>query len=307
MALLCGCHPPAARTTPAPAPAAASPAPAPEEPKPHGSGGAAEPIALPHRIVDQAGQSVEEGKLAGRLGAPRVIYVGEEHPNPHHHAAQLEVLERVYAMDKSLAVGFEMLPRTLQGELDAYVKGELDEAAFIDKIAWKKTWGFSFGLYRPLFAFCRAHQLRAVALNVPRELPRAVAHEGTAALPPDQKAQLPQMQPGPAAHRELVREAFGGHPHGRFADAKFERFYQAQLVWDEGMADKIAQEMRDPQAARRMLVFAGDGHVRRFAIPERAARRGAKPYLIIIPVMEDDLADARTDAVADLYWVLETP
>src|SRR5262245_26048555 len=92
---------------PAPAPVAA---PQPEPEQPHGSRGAAVPVALPHRIVDQAAESVEETKLPARLTPARVIYVGEEHPNPHHHAAQLEVLERAYALDPSLAIGFEMLP-----------------------------------------------------------------------------------------------------------------------------------------------------------------------------------------------------
>lgn len=294
LALLSGCAHPLPPVVSAP-----KPEPEPEPEKPHGSRGAAEPIALPHRIVDQSGSSVEESALAARLAPARVIYVGEEHPNPHHHAAQLEVLERAYALDPSLALGFEMLPVTLQPELDAYLSGELDEAAFAEKVDWKKTWGYPYGLYKPLFAFARTHQLKAYALNAPRDLARAVSHD---TLTDEQKKQLPEMQAGPAAHREMVREAFGAHPHGRFAEARFERFYRAQLVWDESMAARVASVLKNH---KRVIVFAGDGHVRRYAVPERAARRGAKPFVLVLPVLESDIKDAIADNAADLYWVLE--
>jgi hypothetical protein len=41
-------------------------------------------------------------------------------------------------------------------------------------------------------------------------------------------------------------------------------------------------------------------------VPERAARRGAAPYLTVLPVWDDEEADARRDRVADVLWVLKT-
>ena len=279
-----------------------------EESAPHGSRGAAEPIALPFHLVDgKSGAPVDDAAFGKRLGAARVVYVAEEHPNPHHHAAQLAVLERAYAIDPSVGLGLEMLPRTLQPALDAFVAGTTDEAAFLAAVDWQKTWGFPFGFYRPLLAFCRAHKLHAYALNAPRAITHTIAFDGQEALTAEQKQQLPKLEPGPSAHRELVREAFGGHPHGKFSDAKFERFYLAQLVWDETMADRAAAALAQPGAPRRLVVVAGEGHVRRFAIPDRAARRGAKPYLTIVPLFASDADDAQKDNVADLLWVLETP
>jgi uncharacterized iron-regulated protein len=281
--------------------------PAPEKEKPHGAAGAQQPIALPHHVVDgKDGATLDEAGLADRLRTARVIYVGEEHTNPHDHAAQLAVLERAYAVDPSVGIGLEMLPRTLQPVLDRYVRGEIDETAFLAEVDWSKTWGYPWGLYRPLIEFCREHKLRAFALNAPRALTKAVAHEGLEALTPELKKDLPELKPGPAAHRELVREAYGGHPHKRFADHRFERFYAAQLVWDETMADRVAAALSGPGAPKRLVVLAGDGHVRRFAIPDRAARRGAQPYIVVLPVLDRDLEDARKDAIADLYWVMDS-
>ncbi len=269
--------------------------------------GAHEPIPLPHRVVDSdSGDELAERNLDDKLRAAKVIYVGEEHPNPHDHAAEVEVLERAYAADPSLGLGMEMLPHSYQGSLDAYVAGTLDEAGFLAAVAWDKTWGYDFGLYKPLLDFCRAHKLPAYALNAPRELAHAVAKLGLDGLTAAQKAELPEMKPGPEMHRELVREAFAQHPHGKFDEAQFERFYAAQLVWDETMADHVAAALKAPGAPARIVVVAGEGHTRSFAVPDRAARRGAAPYLTVLPVLDEDEADARRDRVADVLWVLQT-
>lgn len=286
----------------APAPPAA-PAEAPR----HGDKGATEPIPLPHRVVDgDSGDELADRNLDDKLRAARVIYVGEEHPNPHHHAAEIEVLERAYAADPSVGLGLEMLPRTYQGSLDAYVGGTLDEVGFLAAVAWDKTWGYPWGLYKPLLEFCRAHKLPAYALNAPRGLAHAVAKGGLDGLTPAEKAELPEMQPGPSKHRELVREAFAEHPHGEFDEAKFERFYAAQLVWDETMATSVAAALKAPGAPSHLVVVAGEGHTHSFSIPDRAARRGAAPYLTVLPVLDEDEADARRDRVADILWVLKS-
>src|SRR6185312_1585928 len=273
----------------------------------HGMRGAKQPIALPHRVVDtDSGDELADRNFDDKLRAVKVIDVGEEHPNPHDHAAEIEVLERAYAADPSVGLGMEMLPHTYQGSLDAYVAATLDEAGFLKAVDWENTWGYEWGLYKPLLDFCRAHKLPAYALNAPRTLAHAVAKNGLDGLSAAEKAELPEMVPGPEKHRELVREAFAQHPHGKFDEAMFERFYAAQLVWDETMAQRVAEALKAPGAPARLVVVAGEGHTRSFAIPDRAARRGASPYLTVLPVFEEDEADARRDRAADVLWVLKT-
>jgi uncharacterized iron-regulated protein len=276
-----------------------------EEAREHGAKGATEPIALPYHLVDgKSGQPMDDEELEDKLRAARVIYVGEEHPNPHHHAVEIEVLERVHKLDPSVGLGLEMLPRTLQTELDEFLGGKLDEEKFLDAVDWSNTWRYPWGFYAPLVVFCRDHKLRAVALNAPPSLAHAVAKKGLEGLSDDEKQQLPEMQPGPEAHREQVREAFGAHPHGKFSQSQFERFYAAQLVWDETMATRVADAMKDAAAPHRMVVVAGEGHTVHFAVPDRAARRGATPYLVIVPLFPDDVEDAKKEGAADVLWVL---
>jgi uncharacterized iron-regulated protein len=273
----------------------------------HGARGVDEPVTLPHEVVDGAtGAPLSGEALAARLRAARVIFVGEEHTNPHHHAAEREILEAAYAADPSIGVGLEMLPRSKQAALDEYVRAgsTVDDESFRRAAAWKESWGFSFGFYRPLLAFCRAHGLPAYALNAERALVRAVGRRGVEGLTNDERRALPEMRPGPPSHREMVREAFGAHGDARFRDRAFERFYQAQLVWDETMAESIVAALRAANAPRRLVVFAGERHTRRDAIPPRVARRGVGEILIVLPVAAAEKEAAIADRAGDILWVL---
>jgi uncharacterized iron-regulated protein len=264
----------------------------------HGAKGAHEPFALPYSVIDvESGRELTNEELRDRFRAARVIYVGEQHNNPHDHAVELEVLTR--APDFALAM--EMLPQSMQRTLDDYVAGHMGDADFLAAVDWEHTWGYDFGFYRPLLALCTKRRVHAYALNAPRALAHAVAFHGVENLTPEQKRQLPEMVPGPAEHRELVREAFAQHPHGKFDAAAFERFYAAQLVWDETMAARIAELAR----AERLVVVAGEQHARRFAVPARAARRGVRDQLIILIAFPDEVDDGRREHASDLLWVLK--
>jgi uncharacterized iron-regulated protein len=121
-----------------------------------------------------------------------------------------------------------------------------------------------------------------VALNAPREITRKVAREGLDALTPEERATVPPLDLTVEAHRAFVREAFGAHG-AQMDAAKFERFYTAQVVWDETMAEGVARWLAAAGPGSRMVVVAGNGHVQgRHAIPARAERRGAAPYVSIV-------------------------
>lgn len=262
------------------------------------------PEPRPYEAIDGiTGLPLEAPSLDARLRAARVIFVGEQHDDAAHHAVQVDMLTRLHQLDPSLAVAFEMLPHTAQPALDAFIAGKVDEATFLQQVAWNDTWGFPFGLYRPLLTFARDHALRAYALNAPRALTRALSRGGIESLSPSELQGLPEMVPGPAAHREFARQAFAAHVSRRFSDHAFERFYQAQLAWDETMAAQLARHAQAPGAPSRVLVIAGEGHTRRFAVPLRTSRRGVSPALLVLSVEGEAAEDARKDQVADVLMV----
>jgi uncharacterized iron-regulated protein len=213
----------------------------------------------------------------------RVVYVGEQHDSREDHRAELAIAEGLFARDPSLAIGLEMFERGAQPALDAYVSGTIDEATLLARTDYEHTWGFDYGLLRPIMAWARAHRVRVIGLNAPRALTRAIARGGVAALSPGDRASLPdELVLDHPAHRAMVMAALAEHPG--LAPEQRERFYEAQVAWDEAMGASVAEAL-DAGVARRMVVFAGAMHVRGgLGIPRTAARRGADPYRIVLPL-----------------------
>lgn len=235
------------------------------------------------RFVDaRTGEPVAFEAMVDELARARVIYVGERHDQALDHDVQRRITEALLAREPSIALGFEMFQHPRQAALDAYVAGELDEAQMLEQTEWARRWGFDYAPYRPLVSLGRTHGLPLLALNAPQEVTRAVARGGLEALSETQRAALPDLDLDDAAHRETVLAALRHHPG--MDEATLERFYTAQVIWDETMADRAAAYLARPDARDKLVVFAGTMHVRRPAVPERAARRGATPYAIVLPV-----------------------
>lgn len=291
----------------APAPAPAAPAPAPGADSPHGH--RRPPLALRD---GRSGAPLTREAFGEKLRAARAVFVGEQHNSPSSHQAQLDVLAQLYGIDRDLGLAVEMLPRRLQPQLDAFLAGSLDEDGFLAAVDWPHTWGFSYALYRPLFEFCRVHGLRIYALNAPRELSKAVNQRGIEGLSPAERALLPSGHPWPTPepHRRFIRQIFDGHPSAPGTDpaareAAFERFYSAQLIWDESMAQAVSEALAGKSAPHRLLVLAGVGHVGPFAMPGRATRRGVSPILTVGPIEQGEEALPKDAEAVDAVVVIE--
>ena len=44
-----------------------------------------EAAALPFHVLDRTGHQLDDKTFWDRLAAQQIVYVGKEHPNPHHH------------------------------------------------------------------------------------------------------------------------------------------------------------------------------------------------------------------------------
>src|SRR6185312_14173001 len=89
----------------------------------------------------------------------------------------------------SVVVGLEMVSQDQQSFLDDFRSGKLSQAEF--SAWWKKTWGFDYSIYKPIFDAAQAKNLRIVGLNAPIGLVKIVAKQGLSGLTPEQRATLP--------------------------------------------------------------------------------------------------------------------
>lgn len=265
-----------------------------------GCGGAAqraeETMPLPERPLEivacASGERVEPDAMLDALLAVRAIYVGERHDQAFDHRVQREVIAGIHGRDPSLAIGMEMFQHPFQAPLDAYLAGSCDEPTLLAGTEWRERWNLDFGLYRSILEYARANGVPVIALNARRELTRAIAREGLDALSPELRAELPELDTSDAEHRAMIEEALGGHE--AMDAARLERFYLAQLTWDESMGARAAASMGAPDAPHRIVVLAGRMHVQRgLGIPRRAARRGLEPFRVVLPLTREELAESR--------------
>lgn len=218
----------------------------------------------------------------------KIIYIGERHDQYAHHVAQLNIIKSLYGEGRKVAIGMEMFQKPFQYVIDDYIEGKIDEVEFLRQTEYFKRWGFDYNLYKPIMDFAREKRIPVVALNIDSSVVKKVAQGGIESLAEEERKYLPsQMDFSVKGYRERLKRIFSGHPE--VGGNKFEFFLQAQIIWDEYMAESIdgfLRENRDYQ----MVVLAGSEHVKYgWGIPKRVLRRNGYDYSIILLDEEPDI------------------
>ncbi len=215
-----------------------------------------------------------------------VVYVGEQHERYGDHLVQLEMIKGLRSHHPKLAIGMEMFQRSHQKALDDYVEGLIDEKTFLRESEYFSTWGYNYYLYRDVLHYARSGKIPVAALNVDRDIAKKVAREGIEGLSPEERAGIPgDIDFSDEDYKERLKAIFERHEKDFLktdSEANFQYFYQAQLIWDEGMAESIAGYLtKHPDHC--LVVLAGNGHLAYGSgIPKRVHRRTGKSYAIVL-------------------------
>lgn len=252
------------------------------------SGDAPIPEDLPGPVIDFQ-------QMIDRLTKQRVVLVGERHDRYDHHQNQLAIIRALHQRDPDIAIGMEFFQRPFQAYLDQYVAGEIDQREMLRATEYYRRWKYDFRLYAPILEYAREQGIPIIALNLPPEITGPVGSGDFASLNIEQLDELPEeMDREVPGYEDRLMAIFTGHPvagHG----SNMDRLLEVQLLWDEGMADRAAEFLKD-HPRTRLVVLAGSGHVAYgTGIPDRLARRVEAPMAIV--VNDDGLG--RSPKVAD--------
>jgi uncharacterized iron-regulated protein len=240
-------------------------------------------------LSGRTGRPVGFDRMIEEMMAARIVHVGETHNSMPMHEIEFQVIRGLYARDKHLAIGLEMVPVTLQEALNRWTAGILTKEEFIREIRWYVTWNFNFGYYEKIFDFAREHRLPIYALNAPREVITKIRMRGWDALTDEEKA----LFPGPpdttnVDHRKLIRTVFESSemPHamtGPGLDQVFEGLYRSQSAWDEVMGANAVKAAG--AEGRRLVVCVGSGHLLyNLGLNRRAYEMSKLPFKTVIAV-----------------------
>lgn len=249
-------------------------------------------------ISTKTGKPISFEELIAELIESRVIYVGEQHTDQTHHDIQLKIIEAVFAKTPNMAVGMEMFDRSYQSVLDQWSEGLLDEKTFLRKTHWYANWRYDYALYRNILNFIKDNRIRLVALNIPNCIPPKIREGGVDSLSAEDKKYLPQqIDTSNSAHREYLLKTFKAHQKFFKGSVEFEDYYMAQCVWEDAMAEAIAENLNGDV----MVVLAGNGHIRyKYGIPDRAFRRTHADFRTVYLAGVGGEIDL---AIADFIWV----
>lgn len=240
-------------------------------------------------LSGETGAAVDFERMIRDMMTSRIVHVGETHDSMPMHELQFQVIRALYARDKHLAVGLEMLPVTVQEALNKWTAGVLTKDEFIREIRWYVNWNFNFGYYEKIFDFAQEHRLPIYALNIPREIITKIRMRGWDALSEEEKALIPgNPDVTNQDHRTLIRTVFESSdiPHamkGPGLDAVFEGLYRSQSAWDEVMAANAVRGVESE--GRRVVVCVGSGHLLyNLGLNRRAYEKSKMPFKTVIAV-----------------------
>lgn len=259
----------------------------------------------------QEQQQLTQQQILQELVKADVVYLGETHDSAEDHQAQLEILQALYQQNQKIAIAMEMFQRPFQDVLDQYLAGKITEVQLVEQSEYEKRWGFPWEYYAPILRFAKAHQLPVLALNTPTEVTRKVARNGLESLTATERKYIPifsEIRTDNAEYRQMMQNIYAQHHHvGHGNSMNFERFFTAQVLWDETMAETIAQFLK-ANPDYQVIVLAGKGHiVYGHGIPSRVARRLSnqnhqlvqRSVLFSRPEEEQFRGE---NAIADYFW-----
>lgn len=256
-------------------------------------------VAHPHILAVADGRVIDFSELLSELEDTRVLFVGEQHDHPGHHAMQLELIRALHPR-APLAIGLEMFQAQDQDELNRWTAGQTDVSAF--RQIYQQNWGW-WSLYEPIFSYARRYGIPMVGLNLPRSITQQVAHSGFSSLDQEQLDFLGGITCSvDVSYEDFIRRALGAHGHGSF---DFRNFCEAQLVWDKAMARYLVEYLeRHPD--RRVVVLAGSGHAWKYGIPAQIEALGYRNYRVLLPEIDGRLTRSQaTPLDTDYLWLNE--
>lgn len=275
------------------------------------SGKAAKEVPLTFRVGDivdtHAGTAIPVEVLMEQLSQAKIVYVGETHTNAEDHRVQLEILKKLYEKNPSIILAMEMFPGNVQPTLDRYWTGAISEEEFLKEVKWDKVWGYPFQLYRPIMSLARSRHIRIIALNAPGEIVKKVARTGISSLTPEERLQIAKnFHLDEPKNRARIQAEFNQHEKGGIKD--FETFYEAQLTWEETMAETLAETLGGISEKEQILALIGKGHMTgKLGVPWLTSKRVPNAYKTIAPLPFDYPESVVDPGIADFVWITDKP
>jgi uncharacterized iron-regulated protein len=229
-----------------------------------------------------------------------VLLFGEVHDNRWHHAV------RAYAMgqfEKPTTLIFEHFRADQAAALAPFNTGDLlsptrgSAADLFKALDWDNSGWPDKVMFEPLFEAALRSGAKIAHGDPLRSVVRDVAKRGLAALPAEEVARLKLDQPFPPAMQDALLTELEASHCGLMPKTAFTNMAIAQRYRDAYLAAQVlaAHETGQRETGRRVILFAGNGHVRDSGVPYALSlmKPDVKPAAIQFLEVEDGKNDPR--------------
>jgi uncharacterized iron-regulated protein len=248
----------------------------------------------------------QQAKIVEQLKTARVVYLGETHDRESDRHQQLAIIQALFQHNPRQAIGMEMFQRPAQPLLDLYLAGKITAAQLRQQSEFDKRWGFKWESYAPILEFAKAHKLPVIALNTPTEITRKTARQGLDSLTATELQYIPpiaDIDRSNLTYQQMILASYQQHAGiVPIASKSFDRFYTAQLLWDETMAERVANFAKQ-NPDRQIIAIAGSSHIiYGYGIPDRVIRRMGNSKFVQKTVLLSHDLDPKKSPPADFIW-----
>ena len=184
------------------------------------------------------GQPVAFATMISEIQDADVIFLGEEHDNDVGHRLQLRTIEALFESRPAMILTLEQFEADVQYLVDLYMAGGIDEHQFLEH---SRPWGNYIEHYKPMLEFAKQNGIEVIAANIPRPVARKVAYEGLDAVDEERLA-TPLVWTAEPEYGEFFAKAMGRDAMDP-NDAGLQRWFAAQCVKDEKMAESISRAL----------------------------------------------------------------
>jgi uncharacterized iron-regulated protein len=200
-------------------------------------------------------------EVVQRLREADLVFLGEQHDNPVHHAIRARLVSDLHR--PGLRLVFEQLP-VAGGQAFLIPPQEGDLLPFLQRQGFReKAWAWP--LHAPLFAIAQTLSIPVAGGNLAPGTGRRIYAQGSAALPPEVEQALMQA-PLLAQERAALDEALVEGHCGQLPSAMLPMMRLIQQATDVSL-------VLNAYAHRPSVVIAGNGHVQKiFGMPQAARR-----------------------------------
>lgn len=121
------------------------------------------------KIFKNRYKRVREEELFKKIENSKLIFIGDYHTLKEAQNFQLKVLKFLKNKEKKLILYLE--PYSIQDQrfIEEFFEGKINEDFFLQKIKFKKKWGFEWENYREILNFAKENKIKTYGINLSRE------------------------------------------------------------------------------------------------------------------------------------------